>query len=207
MARIAAIVALATALTACGGGTPHRPAREDAVSPPTSSVPPAPALRPTTAPATTRKWPNAKPGDRPPVLDPDGRRHAEVGALTVGLYLYAALDWANVTNDPAGLVPISGPHCLTCRRWIDARRRLRREHKILLGGRITVRTYSLQPNTYDEPGEYALHVTLDQTPIVLRARHGSRRVSGRIRGFRALVFLVWRHRRWVVVEVFTESKR
>jgi len=95
---------------------------------------------------------------------------------------------------------------MTCRSWINARRQLRRQHKTLLGGRITVRTYDLQPNTYDEPGEYVLHATLDQTPIVLRSARGSRRISGRIRGFRALVFLAWRHRRWVVVEVFHDGK-
>jgi len=201
--RIATIVCLVTVLAACGE-TPHR-RRGSALQ--TSSTRQAPTPRPANRPATTSSWPNARPGERAPVLDPDARRHANVGALTVGLYLYAALDWANASNDPAGLVPISGPHCLTCRRWIKARRGLRREHKTLLGGRITVRTYALQSNTYDEPGEYVLHVTLDQTPIVLRSARGSRRVDRGIRGFRALVFLAWRRRRWVVVEVFNDGKR
>lgn len=204
IARIIPIVGTLIVLAACGEA-PRPRVWHDSVPRPTSSATPSSVRRTTPAPATSR-WPNARPGERPPLLDPDARRHAAVGALTVGLYLYAALDWANATNNPAGLVPISGSHCLTCRAWIKARRRLRGPHETLIGGRITVRTYALQPNTYDEPGEYALHVTLDQTPIVLRWPSKSRRVDRGVHGFRALVFLAWRHHRWVVVEVFKDGK-
>lgn len=194
---IAGMLAACTSGSADGTSTPTPTPTPRHV--PTSAVSSATPSAPRTGPQTT--GPNVRPGEKPPVYPALAKKHTANGALAFGIYYFKAYDWGYATNDASLVRQISQPSCDGCREYVSGLRALKLRHETLHGGRVTLRSSSVSPNTYDVHAEYVVDLAVDEQPVVIHGRSGSRTAAPQVTNSHSLVFVSWIDRRWRVVEV------
>jgi hypothetical protein len=145
--------------------------------------------------------PNVRPGETPPEYPALARQHTPDGALAFAVYYFKAFDWGYATNDSSLVAAISAPRCDACASYVKGLRSLRKRQEDLLGGRITLRSSSVAPNTYRIEAEYVVDVAVDEQPVVLHGPTATHTVSPAARNDHSLVFVAWRRTAWEVVEV------
>jgi len=196
---IAVIVGFATACTG-GSGSDPKPSPTPTTRPTTSIVTsPSPTPK-QTGPLTT--GPNVRPGEKPPQFPSLARQHSQSGARAFGLYYFRAFDWGYAVNDGALLAAISRPSCKACDKYLRGLRTLRARKERLEGGRITVRSSSVERNNYKIRGDFVVHVRLDEQVVYGITTSGDREVlAPALLNDRSLVFVSWIDGAWRVEEV------
>lgn len=196
--RFLAFVLIAGLLGACtsGGADPTPRPSTTLVSSSTSGTAPAPTP---TGPLTT--GPNVRPGERPPVLPPEAKKHTGSGATLFAAYFFKAFSWGYSVNDPYLVAKISFPRCTACAKYIRSLRTLRRSGGQLFGGHVTVRSASLSPGVQYE-ADYAVDVGIDEQPVILMYPHAHPSTAAPAeKGHHSVVFLKWIGGGWKVVEM------
>ena len=200
--RLLAIALIVGLLAGCtgssGGGSKPTPTPSPTSS--TTSLVTSPSPSPDrTGPLTT--GPNVRPGEKPPVFPSVGRIRSREGALAVAIYYFRAFDWGYATNDGSLVRGVASPTCSGCRTYLDGLASLKKNNEVLVGGRAKIVSYSVARNTYRVSAEFVADVAIDEEPVVLRGAQSTRTAAPAARDLHSLVFLDWRHGRWLVVDV------
>lgn len=200
--RMAAIAAFALCLVAgCTGsdGTdvPTTPPNSASSTPTT----PTPSR---TGPLTT--GPGVQPGEKPPVLSAEARKHTPTGALLFAQYYFLAFDWGYATTDPYLVSKISAPGCSACTRYVNALRDLRRRGGYVTRGRVTVRSGRLVIGEFKIDSDFVVRVVVDEQPVVVNMPSSSPSTAApALKQDPSLVFVSWLQNGWKVVGVGTPS--
>ena len=165
--RLLAIALIVGLVTACTGGSSDDPTPSPApTTRPTASTStshsPSPAQ---TGPLTT--GPNVRRGEKPPTRPAAAAARSDVGALAFAGYFLKLFDWGYATNDPNVLVPISAPGCKACAAYRNALAGVRRDHKVLTGGRLMVKALSVETVRDRSADHYIIDVTADEEAAVV----------------------------------------
>jgi hypothetical protein len=193
---IALIAGLVTGCTA-GADDPQPTPSPSLVSTTTSSPSPSPSR---TGPLTT--GPNVRPGEKPPMFPPQSRHRTEAGALQFAVYYFKVYDWGYATNDTYPVASISLPSCEGCQLYLNGLKALERDHTVLTGGRIRIRSASVFQGTFREHADFAIDVAVDEEPVVIHSLSGdAKTVSRQLASYHSLIYVLWTAHGWRVTEV------
>jgi hypothetical protein len=202
------VLVLLVALVGCTTARSSRPNSQPSGT--TSAVSATPAASGSPGPSPSRTGPlltgpNVRPGEKPPVLAPEGRRYSAAGALIFANYYFRAWDWSIATNDPYLVRHFAGPDCTTCRRVAKRLGVLQAKGDILRGGRITVTDGKVVFGSYSIKSDFVVMVGYKQSRAVVTAPDGSTRQGAMASADNSLIFLTWRRSGWETVEIAAAS--
>ena len=158
-AGIAAVLALFTVLTGCGGSTAGVPRTSAVLTSPVAdpstavsstgstvspaptgpavpTVPAVPADVPTTGPNLTVK------GEKPPVLPLEATRHTQGGAVAFAEFFVRTIDWGYATISSSYMRHYFSPACVACVSLADGIDSAAAKHHRFIGDRISVMSAS-----------------------------------------------------------------
>lgn len=191
------------ACTSSGGSTntfSPAPPSTTPTSHPTSASP-----TPTrTGPATTGR--NVRPGEEPPVLTVEAKKHNADGALFFAQYYMRAKDWSLATMDTYLIKQISLPTCTTCKDWEDAIDKYAKQGAYARGGRLTIGASTLVTGVGPIKSDYVVDIKYSQAADVIVYPTGppstdlKRTVDGG-----SYVFVSWGGVGWRIVEEESDS--
>ena len=196
---MAVIVAVLAVLGAgCGGGGPAHKS-SDPTTPTSSSSTPVTASPTPTGPLTT--GPGVLPGEKPPVLTAEAKKHTSTGALAFAVYFVKALDWSVATNDAYLVQQIAAPRCTACARDINAVTTLRKQGAVETGGRTTILSSRLVAGTFKIKSDFVIQiVTHDDAIVIVRPSASPSTAAPEDDHDVSLVFVSWAGGQWRVVE-------
>jgi len=196
-------VSVAVLIAACtsndGVGTESfTPTGSSTATAPTSSSPTTSPSR--TGPLTT--GPNVKPGEKPPVLPAEAKKHDVIGALFFARYFIQALDWSVATNDAFLIAQIAGPNCSACQRVISGFESLKAKGSVQRGARISVVSAKVVSGTFKIKSEYVVQFELKEEAAVVVPASAAPPPStpAAPTSINSLVFVSWTNGRWTVVD-------
>jgi hypothetical protein len=205
--RLAVIVAVLAVLgTGCGGGGP---AHKSSDPPPTpSSSTPSSSSPATTSPTPTgplTTGPGVLPGEKPPVLSAEAKKHTPTGALAFAVYYFKAFDWSVATNDPYLVSQVSAARCAACKRVIHGLAPLRSEGARLRGGRIRLESAKVVTGHFRFKSDLVVQVSLSQEAEVITRPPAPPSTAAPATTDVSLVFVTWVRSGWQVEEVGAPS--
>lgn len=161
------LLVFCAACTSSGPGKPHTSALSShptvSVPPPTTSAPPSsshagppkpptPSL-PTDVPTT---GPNAKPGEKPPIMSLEATQHTPDGAKAFAQFFIKTIDWGYATMSGSYIRHYAATMCTACNGIAATIDKDRRAGDRYIGGRLTIRTATAKSAS-------SINVTVDGT--------------------------------------------
>jgi hypothetical protein len=154
---------------------------------------------PRTGPLTT--GPNVRPGEKPPELPAAAKSHEEFSAARFAEYFFRAFDWSIATNDPTLLKHYSATTCKWCSHTIRDLDTLNTEHKVLLGGRVTIVQSGVILDDHRVKSERVALVEMKQGAETVVSSDGTRKSVAQASHPTGIVYMSWQENHWVVLEV------
>ncbi len=152
-----------------------------------------------TGPLTT--GPNVRPGEKPPVLSAEGRKHTVTGALDFATYYIRALDWSIATNDPYLLKQVSLPSCVACGRYIAGLVELKAKGQYQVGGRIDIHSAEVVNGQFSVKSERVVKFQLTESKPVVLPTSAQRPTNTPAQApLTSYVFVSWYGSHWKIVE-------
>jgi hypothetical protein len=142
--------------------------------------------------------PNARRGEKPPVMPLAARRHTRAGARAFAVFFIETIDWAYASTSTSYMRHYVRPSCIECRNVADAIDRDRAQDHHFLGGRFTVRHVAVG---YGRNG-VCIQLTLAITAVEVVTARGN--YVGAEQAHAALhedLFLQWFSPAWLVVRM------
>jgi uncharacterized protein DUF6318 len=173
--------------------------------PSTTSAPSSPSATPSpTGPATT--GPNVRPGEQPPVLISQAKKHNSTGALFFAHYYMQVVDWTIATNSTYLLEKITLSSCQTCRRTISSVDGYAKQGAHATGGRLTIGESKLVHGSWDVKSDYVVDIKFVQGPITIVYKDAPPSVEASAAASQgSYVFVSWVGGAWKIVEEESDS--
>lgn len=142
---------MAALLAGCSGGGSEPGGRSSS----------ADATAPVTSATAEPTYPNARPGEKPPVRPADALSGA--GAEAFAVYFVKTIDWAYATMDSTLLKQASAPECALCTGFIEEFARRNSAGQKAMGSRSTILDSILSGGS--DPKDQLVNVVFSATAL------------------------------------------
>lgn len=159
----------------------------------TPGSPTVPADVPTTGP-------NAKPGERPPLMPVEATKHTIAGARAFAKFFLQTIDWGYATTSSNYMRRYFQPSCDECRVTRLALDNAHRDNEHYIGSRLTIVKVGQPRRGGPRSADLTIQVTLNITSVELIDRDGrASHPDVAYNGFREQVGLRWDKPDWTTV--------
>jgi Family of unknown function (DUF6318) len=207
--RIGLITLFAAFVAGCTSSSSHAPGSTSASSPSTSTAPsstavtvpssPAALATPTVPADVPTTGPNAKAGEKPPVMPIAATQHTAAGAQAFAKFFIQTIDWGYATTSTTYMRHHFVVGCVECRSVADSIDRDRKKGHHFIGDRFTIRGTS-KPSI---DGAVATQtVTVDVTSVeIVTSAGGYVGAAPALTGYKETISEKWQHGGWVVTQM------